>query len=333
MKDNLTVYDIAKMAGVSVATVSRVLNNSDRVAESTKEKIKTIIDKYDFKPNEVARSLCKKETKLIGSVLPDITNPYYSMVVLEAERYALKRGYTMSICNTFCNSSNACRAIKTMAERQVDGIIYMGGERRIEPCLLDTVRNYSSRIPFVLINWKIEDSKCYNVRSDENQGFQMALNEVIRKQYKDVALIAGCESVLFKDSKIKLYKEAVQKGYFKEEIIYITQYTLVEGMEAMLKLLDRPKRPQAVIAVNDILAIGAINGCYRRGLRVPEDIAVIGYDNITYTESLYPTITTVAHDYNKIAKQAVSIITDKALQKSGVRDYVFPMELIRRESL
>lgn len=334
MRKNLTVYDIAAEAGVSVATVSRVLNNSVKVAESTRNKIQGIIDKYEFKPNEVARSLFKNETKLIGCILPDITNPYYSTVLLEAEKYALMNGYTMIICNTSGDSGNYAMYLQTLVDRQVDGIIYMGGESVQTPQLHQVLKKYEERLPIVMINWNLQDINCFCVQSDEEQGFMMLLDQIASKGYRDVALLAGKRGVMPTELKVKLYKEAVHNGKFNnhEEYLIDGEFTVEHGMEAMCQLLSLPVRPEVVIGINDIIAVGALNACHMQKVSIPEDIKIAGFDNINLSNVVYPSITTIGHDYVNLAHKAVDLIIDKTALLRSERTFTFPMEYICRES-
>ena len=302
MRKNLTVYDIAAEAHVSVATVSRVLNNNEKVAESTRKKVQDLIDKYEFKPNEVARSLYKNETRLIGCILPDITNPYYSTVLLEAEKYALINGYTMMICNSLGDPTNSIKYLQTLVERQVDGIIYMGGEQEISKELIKLIKRYEERLPIVTINWDLEDVNCFCVRSDERQGFQTILKKVIELGYKDVALLAGTRGVMPTELKVSLYQEAVRRGLINKHDNYIIdgEFSVDHGITGMLKLMELPVKPQVVIGINDIIAVGALNACHMKKISVPEEVTIIGFDNIKLTRAIYPSLTTVAQDRKSV---------------------------------
>lgn len=334
MHKNLTVYDIAAEANVSVATVSRVLNNNEKVAESTRKKVQDLIDKYEFKPNEVARSLYKNETKLIGCILPDITNPYYSTVLLESEKYALSNGYTIVVCNTLGNPINSIKYFQTLIERQVDGIIYMGGEQDISMDLIKLIKRYEERLPIVTINWDLEDVNCYSVKSDETQGFQIILDKIIEKGYRDVALLAGTRGVMPTELKVSLYQEAVRSGLLNQHDNYIIDgdFSVDHGITGMLKLLSLPVKPQVVIGINDIIAVGALNACYMKNICVPEEVRIIGFDNIKITGAVYPSLTTVAHDYFNISRKAVDIILDKTVLLKEKKTYTYPMQMICRES-
>lgn len=334
MHKKITIYDIAAEANVSVATVSRVLNNNDKVAEDTRQRVQKIIENHDFKPNEVARSLFKNETKLIGFMVPDIRNPYFSNMVLEAEKYAKKHGYMIMICNTYEDPRLHAMYLQTLIERQVAGIIHMGEVSKDSIELINVIKKYVDRVPFVTINWHINDSKSLCVRSDEIQGFQDIITMLRSKGYKDVAMLTGKRGIMPHEEKIHLYKEAVENGIFNYNEGYIVDgdSSFESGSEAMYQLLDLPKRPSAVIGVNDILTVGAIKACYIKNVSVPKDIAFIGFDNVSISTQVYPSLTTVAHDYKSLATKAVDLIIDKTEVRKANRIYTYPMELISRDS-
>ncbi|HEX3078215.1 MAG TPA: substrate-binding domain-containing protein, partial [Lachnospiraceae bacterium] len=272
---------------------------------------------------------------MIGCILPDITNPYYSSVFLEAECYALQLGYTLVLCNTLGVSSNNTLYLHTLAERQVDGIIYMGGEQQQSAELETVLKKYAQKLPIVTINWDIEGIDCFQVKSDEKQGFELLLEAIERKGHKDVALIAGKRGVMPTEIKVKAYQEAVDNGIFhyNEDYIIDGDFTLESGVTAMINLLRNPIRPTAVIGINDVIAVGALNACHMEKLTVPTDIAIVGFDDINLAHAVYPSITTVAHNYKELGQKAIDVITDKVSMLRKDKVFVYPMELVERESL
>jgi DNA-binding LacI/PurR family transcriptional regulator len=338
MKKNITVYDIASEAGVSVATVSRVLTGSINVAEMTRQKVQDVIDKYDFKPNALARSLYKNETKMIGCILPDITNPYYSSVFLEAENYALDLGYTLVLCNTMDKITNDGVYFQTLAERQVDGIIYMGRhilKSKESENLKKTLMRYSNRLPIVMINCEYEDVDCYLVQSLEEESFCEMIDLLVNKGHRRIALIGGIHGVKQTDIKRKAFLNAVEKYKldFKEDYIIEGDYTIEAGVTMMTKLLQEKEQPTAVMGINDIVSIGALKACQMNTIRVPEDMVITGFDNIPLSHYIYPSLTTVSHDYEKLGRKAVDIICDISSGKMLNKSYQYGMKIIERDSV
>ncbi|BCN30277.1 LacI family DNA-binding transcriptional regulator [Anaeromicropila herbilytica] len=338
MKKNITVYDIASEAGVSVATVSRVLTNNANVAELTRKKVQDVIDKYDFQPNALARSLFKNETKMIGCILPDITNPYYSSVFLEAENYALDLGYTLVLCNTMDKIMNDGIYFQTLVERQVDGIIYMGrhiATSKESESFKKIIAKYTKRLPVVMINCDYSDDNCYLVQSSEEESFLGILELLVQKGHRKIALIGGIQGVKQTDIKRNAFHRAVEKYNLdvKEEYIIEGDYTIEAGVNMMTKLLSAEDRPTAVMGINDIVSIGALKACQMNQIRVPEDIVITGFDNIPLSHYVYPSLTTVSHDYEKLGRKAVDIICDLSLGKTLEKKYEYSMNVIERDSI
>lgn len=338
MGKNITVYDIASEAGVSVATVSRVLTGNCKVAETTKQKVQDIIDKYDFKPNALARSLYKNETKMIGCILPDITNPYYSSVFLEAEHYALELGYTLVLCNTMDAIESDGVYLQTLIERQVDGIIYMGrytDETEKLKSFEELLQKYAKRLPMVMVNCEFDGVDCYKVNSLEKEGFTQMIDLLVKKGHKRIALIGGKKGIKQTDIKRQAFLEAVDKYSldFKESYIMDGDYTIEAGVNMMTSILEMESLPTAVMGINDIVSIGALRACQMNQVGVPVDMALTGFDNIPLSHYIYPSLTTISHDYEKLGRKAVDIIVDIASGEIPKEHYEYPMNLMVRGSI
>lgn len=335
MGKNITVYDIANEAGVSVATVSRVLNNNNKVAEITRQRVQGIIDKHDFKPNELARSLFKNETKMIGCILPDITNPYYSSVFIEAEKYALQLGYTLVLCDAMDKASNDVIYLQTLVERQVDGIIYMGRNSSTSMGNFEKqLEKYRKKLPIVMINWGNFETGCYRVQSKEAEGFELLIEELIKSGHKKISLIGGRGGVLPTDIKYEVFKKAVRRHglEWKDNYRIEGDYTTETGFKTMNRILDDIDHPTAVMGINDMVSIGAVKACHMRNIRVPDDIVITGFDNIPLAHYIFPTLTTVTHDYKNIGKRAIDIITDKTIGNNTKLLYEYSMSIVKGES-
>ncbi len=336
-KTNITVYDIASEAGVSVATVSRVLTGSDKVAEETRSRVQAIIDKNDFQPNALARSLYKKQSKMIGFILPDITNPFYSSIFIEAEKHALEQGYTLVLCNSMDDLNNERTYLQTLRERQVDGIIYMG--RKIDQVqgtskFLKELHKLSEKLPIVMINCGNKAKSCFKVRSNEEDGFREIINYLAKKGHKDVALIGGITGVEPTDIKRKIFLELAEKYNFnlRKEYIVSGEYSIESGAKIMSKMLSYKNIPTAIMGINDIVAIGALKVCQMNNVKVPDDIAVTGFDDIPIAHYIFPSLTTSAHDYKNLGQRAVDIIIDINSDLKPDSIYQYSMNFVERES-
>ena len=339
---SMTIYDIAKEAGVSPATVSRVLTGNARVKEDKKEKILNIIKENDFKPNALARSLINKATKTIGFIVPDITNPFFSGVFLEAEKKALSLGYTMILCNSMNDNKMNRTGVESLyldmlREKQVDGIVIMGGranEKKSGRGQAEELKAIRQKIPVVFINGAMSGVKSYHVAADEKSGMQELIKYLAALGHKRVGFIGGRKGITSTDIKHTAFLEAVKQGIFqsKEEWLITSNFSVEDGYESMKKLLDCKELPTAVMAVNDFTAIGAINAAKDRGLRVPEDISVTGFDGIYMTEAVRPRITTVSQNYMELGAKAIEIIDKLTLGEKVKRKYTVDTMVLIKDS-
>jgi LacI family transcriptional regulator/LacI family purine nucleotide synthesis repressor/LacI family repressor for deo operon, udp, cdd, tsx, nupC, and nupG len=316
-KDNVTIYDIAKIAGVSVSTVSRVLNGKSIVNEQTRQKVLSVMEAHNFQPNRLAQSLLRKETMTLGCILPDITNSFFSTVFLMAEMYAVELGYTLLLCNSLNNRQMETQYLKTLSERRVDGIIFLGGrinDSQPEPGHILEMRAVVERIPVVMINGSMPDVDGYVVKADERQGIIDLVRYLYNIGHRKIALVGGILGITSTDIKIAAFREATAAlglAYTPNWIIP-TSFSLDSGMEAMQKLLQQSELPTAVLAINDLVAIGAIKEAQRHGLRVPDDISVTGFDDTVLASICTPTLTTVNQNYAALGRTAVDVLVSAA---------------------
>lgn len=194
----ITVYDIAKEAGVSPATVSRVLTNNARVSEEKKKRVQDIIEKYDFEPNGLARSLSLQETKTIGMIVADIRNPFYSTVFVECEIEASRYGYNMILCNTVNELSSESGHLRNLIEKRVDAIIQVGGsadEVNPDKEYIELVNKTAKKIP-VIVGGELEGADVYRVIPEETHGMNKLVPYLVELGHKDIALIGGRDTVI-----------------------------------------------------------------------------------------------------------------------------------------
>lgn len=330
----LTVYDIAKEAEVSPATVSRVLTGNANVSAAKRERIQSIIDKYNFKPNALARSLIKKESKMIGLILPDIANPFFASVFLEAEKYALSLGYTILLCNSmndnFMNITHLeSLYLKTLVEKQVDGIILMGGRVNDTNTVqehADEVLEIMEKMPVVMINGRMTGVDCYRVIADEEHGVYQLVDYLYRLGHKKIGFIGGMPGISSYDIKIEAFLSRINEYEIlcKKEWIINGAFSIENGVECMNDLLYNEDLPTAVLAVNDLVAVGALKAAKKRGYRVPGDISITGFDDTYITDIVSPTITTVSHNFSELGRTAIDIIVkascgEKALKENSIK--------------
>lgn len=333
----VTIYDIASEAKVSVSTVSRVLNNTAPVKESTRMKIMELIQKYQFQPNALARSLSKKETGTIGVIVPDITNPFFPEVISGIDQVARALGYTFFLCDSLGDYERESQYLHSLREKQVDGIIFLGGRINLTKCskeLIEEVVETAARIPLVLVNGNLSGSKLHRVITDEIKGAEMATQYLIDSGHREIAFLAGNHNMSTTEHKVKAFKRVMDLNGLtvrKEDVMY-GDFSMVSGERSMEQILNLTDRPTAVICINDLTAVGAMKAAMRFGVSVPEDMSIVGYDDIPLATAIYPELTTVNQQMHNLGGTSVNVL-HKIIMKEKVKKLtVIEPELVIRQS-
>lgn len=312
-KGRITIYDIAKEADVSVSTVSRVLTGNARVKDDKRIKIEEIIKKYDYRPNEIARILSKKESKTIGVILPEIINPFFSSVFMEVERVCLEAGYAMMLCSTLNRVENELFHLSKLSEKQVDAIIFMGGSANDREVSTETIRHMNQILettPIILINGRIEGVDCHRIIVKEDEGINNLVDYLAALGHKKIGMLGGIKGVTSTDIKHESFISALQRNglAINNDWVITWSFGVESGYETMKMLLQLEEKPTAVIAINDFVAAGAIKAAKYAGLRVPEDISIAGFDGSYIANLVEPSLTTVSQNYEEIGKVVVDTI-------------------------
>lgn len=319
----ITVYDIAKEAGVSPATVSRVLTNNARVSEEKKKRIQEVIDKYDFEPNGLARSLSKQETKTIGMIVPDIRNPYYSTICVECEVEASKFGYNMILCNTINELEAESVHLKNLSEKHVDAIIQVGGsvdEVKPDPSYVALINKISKKIP-IIIGGELEGANCYRVEAEETHGMKHLIPYLAGMGHREIAFVGGFDKVIPTNKKrIALKRFLTEMGIpYRKEFVIDGLYSIEGGYEGMSKLYALGKLPTVIIAINEFSAMGILKFLQEKGIKVPEDISLVAFDDTYLSEVLTPNLTSINYNLKlyseKIMDTAISILNKNETEK------------------
>lgn len=306
----ITIYDIAKEAGVSPATVSRVLTNSANVRSEKKQKILELIDKYDFKPNVLAKGLVNTKTKTIGILAADIRNPYYAALFVACEKYAREIGYTVLLCNSLGNYETEKKLLMKLVEQRVDAVIQLGGQ--VDKLVssedyVELVNKVQSSIPMV-ITGKLDGTRCHVVRIDSMAAMEMVMAHLIGLGHKKIALIGGRKSVLATYEKHQRYKQILADNRIEYDQSLISddgEYDYDTGYTKMAEMLDRGIVPTAVVAINDFSAMGVEKCLLERKYRIPEDIAVVSFDNTYMAEVSNPKLTSIDYNYDQYGRKLV----------------------------
>lgn len=342
MKKNITIYDIAREAKVSPATVSRVLTGNARVSEEKTNRVKKIIKKYNYQPNALARSLLTKSTNTIGIILPSVDNPFFASVFMEVEGQALAHGYSVILCNSVNTMlKNDCESesmyLKMLVEKRVDGIIFTGGRAnkvKTDKVLVDEMNSIIDQIPMVMINGSMENVDCYKVQSDEREGMFSIVEYLVSLGHRDIGFIGGQPDITSTYVKQIALQDALKHFNlpYKDEWIIYDDFSIESGFRAFKKLLTKKSIPTAVIAVNDLVAIGAINCAISENLSVPDDISIVGFDNSYLCDIITPKLTSVSHNIPELARTAVKMLCMDDWDKETPKKKIVKTELILRNS-
>lgn len=332
---NYTINDIARLSGVSIATVSRVLNNFPHINPATKERVLKVIREKNYRPDQLARSLSTGKTNNVGFVLIDISNPFYSPIIRAIEERVEKENYNLFLCNTEHSSEKESKYINALVENRISGLIISPLQRR-----WDYLKLLKSRkIPFVLLCTSSHD-KCDCVDVDNVRGAYNAVSHLIKLGHKKIAYIS--RGLLHRhpaSQRFRGYKNALKDNgiQLNEKLVVNTitdQGKIGEGYQTTLRLFSLGEKPTAIFAFNDLIAIGCMDALKEMGIRVPEDIAVIGFDDIEIAPFLEVPLTTVRIPQYEIGNTAAKILFEK-INGNGTMQcqrICFEPELIIRKS-
>lgn len=305
--------DIAKLAGVSSATISRVINKDPNVSGETFEKVMKIIDQYGYVQNAIARNLKKSSTKTIGYLVPDIKNPFFTSVLAGFEEMCYAKGYDIIFENTNENIEKEKKSMQTLLSYRVDGLLAV-----FVDCNNQYIDTFDAMgIPIVLIDRKSKNEKKHDcILIDNYRAMKMMVDHLVSFGHKDIAIAYGPVSVTpgeerlngfyaaMKEAGIPVKEEYVIPGYFSEEGTY----------QSVLKLLELEKRPTALITTNNVSTIGAYRALYEKKVKIPEEISLIGMDNFQLASCLNPPITVVRRSNTEVGRLAGEMLLDRIEQ-------------------
>ncbi|GIP32897.1 catabolite control protein A [Paenibacillus sp. J2TS4] len=329
----VTIYDVAREAGVSMATVSRVVNNNPNVKPQTRKKVFEAIERLGYRPNAVARGLASKKTTTVGVVIPDISNMNFAEVARGIEDIATMYHYNIILCNADKKKDKEIRVINTLLEKQVDGLLFMGGTVTDEH--IQAFR--TSSVPVVLCATADGNNTIPSVDIDHEKASLDAVKLLIDHGHRKIGMISGTlQDPALGYARYHGYKQALENAGipFNENYVRVGNYRYESGIEAMKFFLDLEDRPTAVFAATDEMAIGAIHAIQDAGLKVPEDISVISVDNSRIASMVRPQLTSVAQPMYDIGAVSMRLLT-KLMNKESTdqNKYVLPHDVIKRQSV
>lgn len=306
----ITIYDIAKEAGVSAATVSRVLTNSARVRPEKKKRVLELVEKYNFKPNALAKGLSDTRSKVLGIIAADIRNPYYAELSVACEQAARDAGYTVLLCNSLGEMQQEEDILQMLRAQQAEAIIQMGG--RVDDLVsnmeyVELVNQIMATTP-VVITGKLDGTQCPMVRIDSVETMNLLMEHLLSLGHRRIAVIGGRMDVLSTYEKFLRYKQILKENgipFDPDLVAGEGSYNEVIGYRQMDEMFDKGIVPTAVIAVNDSTAAGVMRSIVEHGYRIPEDISLVSYDNTNMAQIMIPKLTSVDYNYEEFGKALV----------------------------
>lgn len=317
----ITIKDIAKMANVSVATVSKVINKKDDdISDSTKERIMDIVKKENYIPNIMARSLITKKTNTIGLIIPDISNPFFPELARGVEDKANDFGYNVIICNTDNDNEKEKNYLNMLSEKMVDGVILTEGSNSIEK--QDIAVNCT--FPLVLVDRDMDSPLVKGkIMVNDFMGSYMITQHLIKKNHKNIIFAGGPQAIKSTKNRFNGYTMALKENSINVENhkVFFGDYKVEFGYKMVQELINTHINFSAIVCGNDLIAIGAIKALKESGYKIPEDVAVSGFDDIYLAQFIEPTLTTVVQpSYEMGASAAEVLIRAINLKNSGTED-------------
>lgn len=310
-----TIKDVAKKAGVSISTVSRVLSNKVPVNAETRVRVVNAVKELDYQPNLIAKGLKGGSTNTIGLIIPDISNPYYPKIARSVEEQAKKNGYSLILCNTEESLKEELMYVDMLKKRYVDGIIFITVLKESNHIL----KLKRSGFPVVQLD-RCSNPEVDCVTSDNVYGAYIMTKHLIENGHRNIAIIAGNMDMQIYVDRFLGCMMALNEMDVKisDEYIAKNAVTVEDAYESMMKFLKMPQRPTAVFSPNDIKTLGVYKAIRDCNLRIPEDISVVGYDNIDISEYMDPPLTTFEQPVKAMGAQAVERLVDQIEKTSKI---------------
>jgi LacI family transcriptional regulator len=326
-----TIRDVARRAGISPSTVSHVINETRYVSDETKARVLAAMEELNYRPNAVARSLRRKKTHIIGLIVPDSANPFFAEVGRGIEETIFAQGYSLIIGNSAGDLQQELRHINVLSEKQVDGIIFVAAGLSTKHILTLQAED----MPLVVIDRDIAGVDVDFVLTNHWQGGYLATAHLIALGHRRIGCIAGPAGLPPSVDRVAGYKRALLEHGIEpdEELVVGGEFDPPSGYRAVNHLLALPRPPTALFACNDLMAIGALGGAVERGNRVPADLSIIGFDNISLASFTNPPLTTIAQPTAQMGALAAQMLMERIRDKTlPPRRQVLSVSLVVRGS-
>nr|WP_297707973.1 LacI family DNA-binding transcriptional regulator [uncultured Butyrivibrio sp.] len=341
-KGKLTIYDIAKMAGVSSTMVSRAMNGSGYVAKEKKDRILKVIEESGFKPNALAKGLTTRRSGTIGMLVPDVINPFYATIFTMLEREALKHDYNVILCNYYNDYSSSVKQINLLEQKQVDVLFHVGGSTdlyEIPGDLLDVLTKAGKNIP-IITNGNSVNGKFISVQVSDDEALDKMLVNAYANGHSKFAIVGGDKRYIPSFNKWQQFEKTLTRLGVEPKDRKILEYDNFDsygGIKCVDLLLEEYGKdiPTFIIGINESVAIGVEKRLSAKGYRIPQDVSVVGFDNTYLSDMITPTLSSIGCDYEEYAKNVIEIIMkliEKKEKLPEITQYYVSSKYAPRES-
>lgn len=325
-----TMKDIARLAQVSTSTVSHVINNSRFVSEEIRAKVMDVIQQLNYTPSSLARSLKIKETKTIGMLVTASQNPFFAEIVRAVEQYCHQHHYHLILSNTDGDLDRLSQNLQMLIQKQVDGLLLMCADSRKQALQLDLP------LPSVIMDWWPSELNADKIFENSEYGGYLATKALIKAGHRAIAIITGSLRKSLAQNRLKGYQKALAETGItaRSEWIIESHFDFAGGIDGMNRLLALNEKPSAVFACSDTIAVGVYQALWAVGLRVPQDISVVGYDDIELAKYLSPPLSTVSQPKAELSKLAVETLLKRIKNPNAEKQtLLLTPEYIQRQSI
>lgn len=332
----VTIKDIAKMCGVSITTVSRTINGrAQGVGAETRQRILDAVEQSGYQPNQIARSMITKKTNTMALVIPDVCNPFFAELARGVGDACAEAGYHLFLCNTDSSAQQEVGQVQFLRERLVDGII-LTTQNAVEEN--DFIRDFIAQdYPFVLVERYVKGVECpLQVTLDNRGGIELLVDHLVEQGHRRIAYVNGPQQAVNAALRYEGYRRALERHHlpFDAALVAEGDYKMQTGYDATKQLLEQQKeRFTALLLANDLMAIGACNAIADMGLSVPQDLSVVGFDNLPLTGMVQPRVTTAGVSINQLGHTAAELLLQRLAGRKEERHIFLPCELVPRNSV
>ena len=304
-----TIVDVARRARVSASTVSHVINGTREVAPATRRRVEAAIEAVAYRPNALARSLRSGRSQTFGLILPDSGNPFFAEVGREIQLAAFDAGFSVFLCNTENDPAKEQRSVNLLTHTRVDGLVLVAVDERG-----DALRGLlHQRVPVVVMDRERPDLPLDTVLTDHREGGRLATRHLVALGHRRIGLVAGPAGLSPSELRLAGHRQALEEAGlpFRSELVRHGDFHPESGRAAARALLAHPRSPTAILACNDLMALGVLRAAAESGRGVPQDLAVVGYDDIELAAFTVPPLTSVAQPRREMGRAAVRLLINR----------------------